>query len=742
MRARWLVLLGAGFGVLGLSVGALFLYAEAKLSRLVLGGLGEGFTTRIYAMPFSIRSGPGPRPDRIETRLARLGYVKTDKPSIPGHYARQNDRLTIYLRGFKNHLEQQESGIYELEFRRNQWELSSSSGSVRQIYLEPEIAAELSGPQRLRREPAASDEIPLTLKNAVVAAEDKRFYRHHGMDYRAMGRALLANLAGKSVLQGGSTITQQLSKNLFLTPRRTLKRKLAEALLAVYLETRYSKDEILTIYLNHIYLGQDGSTAVAGVKAAAAFYFSKRPQDLTLAECAFLAGLISSPHRYNPWRDAEEARRRRDFVLARMAAEGLATISAAGAARRQPLRISPRKPRAARQADYFVAEAVRQLVPRHGEDALHRYGLSVYTTMDPLLQADAQKAVAALPQPGALVALDYETGAVRALVGGKNFAESQFNRATQALRQPGSAFKPFVYAAALEEGFTPASQLEDKLRRWPKALKGSGYWEPRNYEGVYLGTATLRTALARSLNAATLDLANRVGPPKITELARRLGVASALAEDLGLALGVSEVTLLELTAAYAAFANGGRCVTPRLIRAVYDAEGTVLEYPEQKRPSALSPPTSRLMLSLLESVVLEGTARHLPRLGFARPAAGKTGTTNEGRDAWFVGVTPGLLAGVWTGGDEREVKGLTGGKDALPVWAAFMSRAAQDLPETSFPACEDLVAVEIDPLSGERSLSGCPARRRELFVSGTEPKRSCPLHPGGLSGWLKRLFGK
>lgn len=740
-RARWLVLLGAGFGFLGLAVGGLFLYAEAKLSRLVLGGLGESFTTRVYAQPYSMRSGEGPTPDRIETRLKRLNYQQTDEPTAAGQYSRSPKRLRVFLRGFRTPLEEQHAGLYDLQFRGNLWDLSSSSGPVRHILLEPEIAAELFGQNRLRREPAESAEIPAALKKAVVAVEDKRFYAHGGMDHRAVGRALLSNLSGKSVMQGGSTITQQLSKNLFLTPRRNLGRKLAEALLALYLEARYSKDEILTIYLNHIYLGQDGPTGVAGVKAAAAFYFGKRLQDLTLGECALLAGLIRSPHRYNPRRDPKAARERRDFVLGRLAAEGLATPGEAGRARREPLRLAKRSARAPREADYFVAEAVRQLLPRHGEDALHRYGLSVYTTLDPLLQADAQRSVAALSQPGALVALDYETGAVRALVGGKNYAESQFNRATQALRQPGSAFKPFVYAAALEDGFTPASQLEDKLRRWKKTL-GAGHWEPRNHDGVYLGSATLRQALALSLNAATLDLANRVGPPKIADLAKRLGIESPVPEDLGLALGAYETTVLELTAAYAPFANGGLRAEPRLIRAVFDAEGTALEYPEGRRPSALSPPTSRLMTSLLESVVLEGTARHLPKLGFSRPAAGKTGTTNEGRDAWFVGFTPGLLAGVWTGGDEREVKGLSGGKDALPVWAAFMRQAAKDLPERPFPEPEDLVPVEIDPVSGERALSGCPQKRAELFVSGTEPKRYCPLHPGGLSGWLKRLFDK
>jgi membrane carboxypeptidase/penicillin-binding protein len=330
---------------------------------------------------------------------------------------------------------------------------------------------------------------------------------------------------------------------------------------------------------------------------------------------------------------------------------------------------------------------------------------------------------------------------VLALAGGRDYRRSQFNRATQARRQPGSAFKPFVYGAALEAGFTPATLLEDAARSYRNA--DGGRWEPRNYDGVYAGTVTLRAALARSMNLATLDLAGKVGPASINAFARRLGVESPLEDSLAVALGASEVSLLELSAAYAPFANGGFRVTPVVITAVADPSGAPLAYYGRRRDAAMTPALAYLMTSLLESVVTEGTAGVLGRAyGWDRPAAGKTGTTNKGRDAWFIGYVPGLLAGVWTGDDSNRAIGAIGAGDAVPVWAAFMKEALAGVPPEKFaqPA-EGLVSVKIDPVNGLRAVAGCPARRKELFLAGTEPKEKCPLHSRGLAGWFKRLFG-
>lgn len=391
--------------------------------------------------------------------------------------------------------------------------------------------------------------------------------------------------------------------------------------------------------------------------------------------------------------------------------------------------------------DYFTAEVVLRLMLRYDEDEVFRYGLSVYTTLDTELQTAASEAVRRARYDAALVAIEPDSGSVLALAGGKDYGFSQFNRATQAKRQPGSAFKPFVYGAALEAGFTPATLLKDAPRRYRNP--GGVRWDPRNYGGVYYGASTLRLALARSLNSATLDLAERVGPAGIIAFAARLGINSPLENSLAVALGASEVELLELTAAYAPFANGGFRVEPALITAVEDARGSVLEYGIRERVQVIQPALAALMTSLLESVVREGTAVVLGRdHGWVRPAAGKTGTTTGGRDAWFIGYTPGLLAGVWAGDDLNRAVGVAGSGDALPLWAAFMKTALAGRPAEEFtrPA-EGLIPEKIDPASGLLAVAGCPERRTELFLAGTEPVKKCPLHSRGVKGWFKRLFG-
>lgn len=738
-KNRLRVLLAALAVLAGLGAWLLLL-AEKKLSGLALGGLGEAFSTKIYSAPLEVKEGSFTSPASLLRRLERLGYRAAEKPAAPGEYYWKDPVLTVYLRGFRTPSARQEPLEAALEYGEDGWEINSATGAA-SVTLEPVLAAELSGPDRVRREPVEAGDIPEKLRSAVIAAEDKRFLRHHGVDLKAVAGALWRDLT-RSGVWGGSTITQQLAKNLFLTPRRTLRRKLSEAFLAFYLELRYSKPEIMALYLNHIYLGQDGPVSVAGIRSAAKFYFGKEPAGLSLAECALLAGMIRSPYLYNPRTDPGRAMARRNNVLARMKDEGLITPEELAAAVTEQLSLAELPARAEKDDNaYFTAEVVRTLLKSHDEDELFRYGLSVHTTLDPEFQAAAVRAVRRARYEGALTAMDPASGSVLALAGGKDYAVSQFNRATQARRQPGSAFKPFVYAAALEAGFTPATLLDDAK----KSYRGPGgkRWDPRNYGGVYYGTSTLRLALARSLNSATLDLAERAGPPAITELARRLGVKSPMENSLAIALGASEVSLLELTAAYAPFANGGFRVEPVLITAVEDARGGLLEYGARERIPVLKPALAYLMTSLLESVVSEGTASGLGKTyGWDRPAAGKTGTTTGGRDAWFVGYTPGLLAGVWTGDDSNRAVGGLGASDALPLWAEFMKTALEGLPPEKFtPPPEGLVSEKIDPASGLLAVAGCPERRTELFLAGTEPVRKCPLHTRGLKGWFKRFFG-
>ncbi|MDE2143628.1 MAG: hypothetical protein KGJ84_14565, partial [Elusimicrobia bacterium] len=455
---------------------------------------------------------------------------------------------------------------------------------------------------------------------------------------------------------------------------------------------------------------------------------------------AALAGMIRGPGLYSPFQNLEACRARRDWVLHRMKEDGFIGEAALEAALAQPVNaVRGAAEGESRDNAYYVAEVVRQLVPRYGGDVLYRNGLSIYTAMDPLLQSLAQKTARSARHQSALVALDPRTGDVLALTGGRDFGVSQFNRATQASRQPGSAFKPFVYAEALKIGLTPATLLRDKPKSYPGAAGAARDWSPNNYDGIYYGTTTMRLALTHSLNAATLDLTERVGVKRVQEMARACGVVSPLRDDLGLALGASEIGLLELTSAYGPFADEGRRASPRLVLAVLDAEGGVLEAPPPESAVVLDPAVAYLTTSLMESVVKEGTARSLARLGFTAPAAGKTGTTNDGRDAWFVGFTPALLTGVWTGADDNRALKLTGAKDALPLWAAFMKEAAADRPGGDFVRPDGIVTARICADSGMLARSGCPRKADEFFIAGTEPLRECVLHRGGIIGWLDRL---
>ncbi len=695
---------------------------------------GRSFSTRIYAAPFTVADGSAVQPDELLRRLERLRYRGTPAPAAPGEYSWDGKNLSLYLRGFSGPAGTRAAGQAELRYDGERWETGGADA-----VLEPELAAEFSAAGRSMGEPAAYAEIPAFLRLAVIAAEDKRFFSHRGLDLYAMGAALWRDLTRRG-LWGGSTITQQLAKNLYLSPRRTLARKLKEAALALRLERRYGKEEILTLYLNRIYLGQDGPFCVTGVKAAADFYFARKLPELTLAESALLAGLIRSPYRYDPRRNPAAALARRNYVLGHMLRQGLISREQRDAAAAEPLRTAPRAVRSDDNA-YFTAEALRLLLRGYDEDEVFRYGLTVYTTLDTELQAAAAAAARAAPLEAALAVIDPADGRVLALAGGRDYSVSQFNRATQALRQPGSAFKPFVYGAALEAGFTAATLLDDTTRAY-RNPDGS-VWTPRNYDGISHGTVTLRAALERSFNLATVDLAGRTGPAAVAAFAARLGIKGAVGKDLAAALGTSEVTPLELTAAYAPFANGGLRVEPYLLAAVTGPDGKTayLRPPAQER--VISPQLAFLMTSLLAGVTADGTAAGALRAaGWERPAAGKTGTSSGGRDAWFIGYVPGLLAGVWTGDDSGRAAGVSGAGAAVPVWAGFMKAALKGRPPEDFaPPGEGLEKAVIDPASGLLAVAGCPQRREELFLAGTAPKGKCPLHSRGLKGWFKRLLG-
>ncbi|RLB02380.1 MAG: penicillin-binding protein [Deltaproteobacteria bacterium] len=697
-----------------------------------------------------------------------------------------------------------------------------------------------------RRLIVPNEKIPRLLRQAFVAAEDADFYRHKGISYLGILRAIVKNLEAGRIVQGGSTITQQVVRSLLLTRQRTLSRKIKELILAHRIERHLSKDEILYIYLNQIYLGHGNY----GVGAAAEDYFGKSVEDLNLAEMALLAGLPRAPEFYSPLRNFERAKRRQAYVLKRMVEEGYITEEEAEEAYMTPLHIRRRDNRFLEVAPYFVEYVRQYLIDRYGEDAVYTGGLQVYTSLDTRMQKVAQEAVRKgllaldrrqgfrgpekilapeeivpfceetaerlkdgleegkvyfgvvvgasedrrevlvrigdyegyIPfdtlkwidqgQPekalkegyvirvkvkeltsrgphlelvqepeveGALLAMELPTGYVRALVGGWDFLRSQYNRAIQARRQVGSAFKPIVYAAALEKGFTPATIVLDAPVIYEETEESEA-WKPRNYRERFYGPTRLRMALARSQNVATVRVARRIGVPYIMRFARRLGITSPLNPDLSMALGSSALSLLELVRAYAVFATRGHLIEPIFITKVLDRDGHVLEEHRplpleadlrssgselqegRYYPQVISEETAYLMTSMLQSVIKEGTGWRAKALG--RPCAGKTGTTDDYTDAWFIGYTPQLITGVWVGFDEPRSLGEheTGSRAACPIWVDFMKEVLKDKPVEDFPVPEGIVFVRIDPKTGLLARPGEPGLF-ECFRSGTEPHR-------------------
>jgi penicillin-binding protein 1A len=535
-------------------------------------------------------------------------------------------------------------------------------------------------------------EMPSYLPKAVLATEDRRFFEHFGVDPIGVARALMEDLRTGMIRQGGSTITQQLAKNLFLTPDRTIKRKVQEVLLAIWLEHKFTKDEILTLYLNRVYLG----AGAYGVEAAARKYFGKSARDVSLYEAAVLAGLLKAPSRFNPASNPDLTAERANQVLLNMVDSGFLTSSKAAEATAAREELKPAAVAAWRGryfADWAMDQA-RDLLGYVDRD------LIVVTTLDPKLQEIAESTLrAALDQEGAI--LDISQGAlvalgpngeVKALVGGRDYRQSQFNRAVQALRQPGSSFKPFIYLAALEAGFRPDSVFNDA----PVTI---GNWQPNNYDGKYYGRVTLREALARSLNSVAAQLAEKTGISRVIETAHRLGITSELRKDASIALGTSETTLLELTGAYGAFANGGKVVWPYGILEIRDREGHMLYRRTGSGPSeVMSPRVAATMVDMMSGVLAFGTGKSA---ALGRPAAGKTGTTQDYRDAWFVGFTPDLVAGVWLGNDDdTPMKKVTGGRTPAEIWHNFMMAALKDTPPHEFAKPPSVIESVLSSILG------------------------------------------
>ncbi len=625
---------------------------------------------------------------------------------------------------------------------------------------------------REQRVSVSLDRISPHLTDAVLAVEDRRFYDHRGFDVVRMGGAAVADVRAGRLAQGGSTITQQLARVSLLTRQRTFRRKVAEIITAIQVERAYSKDRILELYLNKIYLG-DG---LYGVEAAAQGYFGTPASKLTLAEAALLAGLIRAPSAYAPTNHPERALARRDVVLTAMLDAGVATAAEIASAKDAPLELRDNPGGSDRLGGYFGAEVRRRLVARFGPDAVYADGLRVFTTLMPELQHAAETAmrdglqrIESLPRyphdpntgdaplQAALIALDPHTGAVRAVVGGRGFAESPFNRATQAHRQPGSAFKPFLYAAALENGLTAATVLDDLDRPLETA---QGAWLPDDEtDGASM---TMRTALRLSSNRAAVRLIELTGVDRTVDYADRFRLGPQPPVP-SLALGSGSVTLENLTAAYAAFTNDGVVPEPTYLRRVEASDGTVLFDPENEsgpsRRPAIRPATAFVVATLLRDVMDAGTGRRVRHEGFVAPAGGKTGTTNQYKDAWFVGFTPELAAGVWMGFDQPQTIMPAGYASdlAAPPWAQFMKTVIADDATDWINQPADVISVEVCALSGGLIRASCrrtpesalaatgtdQPTRREYFVKGTEPVERCHIHEGrNPLGFFARLFGR
>jgi penicillin-binding protein 1B len=741
------------FGVLVLVAGGLAIYSARALSKFER--VEARRSTVLYAAPPVLRPGVSVGALDLAGILGRLGYRETRSAAGPGQFSRSDGAWDIAVgsgNGGAGRVSLTVSGGRITRLRQN-------GAEVQSVALPPELLASAGASMGENIRPVRLADVPPVLRTAVLAIEDERFYEHGGLDPRGVLRAVWANVRKGRVVEGGSTITQQLVKSRLLTPERTFSRKLNEAFLSTALEWRYSKDQILEAYLNEIYLGQAGGAAVRGVGAASRAYFGKEVHQLTLPEAALLAGMIRGPNSYSPNTNPDRARDRRDVVLTRLRDLGKISEADYRRARREPVKART-APGSGLTAPYFV-DYVRAELERSTEvDLADQHGVRVYTTLDPVLQRIAEAAVVkgmdrletARPRlrrqnpeerlQAALIVLDPATGQVRAMVGGRDYRVSQFNRAVLARRQPGSAFKPFVFLAALtprQEGprFTAASMIEDA----PITVMVDGKpWSPKNYDDRYQGPVTVRRALEGSLNTATVRLAQAVGLGTVVQTARSLGVEGDLKPVPALALGVFETTPLDLARAYVPLANGGLAPSGGAVETVSDDGGRAIWSASRETRPVIGAPEAFLMTSLLEGVVNSGTGASARALGVAGAVAGKTGTTNDGRDAWFVGYSSNLLALVWVGFDDGTPAGLSGAEGALPIWSEFMRQALDVYPGSEFPEPSGITYAKIDATNGRKATAYCPVVVTEVFLNGTEPP-PCEEH-GGVTDQIGRWWDR
>ncbi|MCE5264799.1 MAG: PBP1A family penicillin-binding protein [Deltaproteobacteria bacterium] len=591
------------------------------------------------------------------------------------------------------------------------------------------------------------EEIPKMVIQAFVASEDARFFQHGGFDMQSISRAFFKNLEAGRIVQGGSTITQQVAKSLYLSSEKSYMRKIKEALLAYKIDRYLTKEEIITLYLNHIYLGH----GTYGVEAAAQGYFGKSSRNLTLPEAALLAGLPKAPNNYSPYLHPDRAYQRQAYVLNRMFEDGYISEAEKSRALSTQVKLRSIKPKD-KIAPYFIENIRRYIQEKYGSDVLYKEGLEVYTTLNIQMQKAARDAVEqGLKEmeerekyepgkvQGALLAMEAKTGAIRAMVGGRDFQRSEFNRATQSRRQPGSAFKPLIYTAAFDKGMTPTTVIVDSPIIYPDPQQADGVWKPQNFDMKFLGPTTLHNALIHSRNIITIKVLEEIGVDYAAAYAANLGITSPISRNLSMALGTSGVTLQELVRAYGVLANGGKRVQPYFIRKIVDRTGHVFEEAQPKEEQVIDPRIAFMTSHVMQDVVESGTGQRVRKLG--RPVAGKTGTTDDTRDAWFMGFTPSLVAGVWVGFDQERPMGRqeVGGRAAAPIWLYFAEKALQGTPIELFPVPEGIVFMKVDPKTGAPAKPAQKGAFYECFLEGTTPDDAETVDPANLPESLRRF---
>ncbi len=712
----------------------------------------------IYSFPLDVAGlvrrlddSPSQNTRVLRTVLADRRYSEVaGNPSRPGEYSLSADTLTIFSRSFVNPAGQ------TVPSKKQTLPIGSlgSESAGTPLLVEPQVISYIGSADVRASSYVPLASIPAMVQLSVLSIEDERFYQHFGLDVLGIARAMFRNILSMRLAQGGSTLTQQLAKNMFLSPKRTISRKLLEVPTAISLERHLSKEQLLELYLNEVYLGQEGAVAIHGMPEAASAFFGKKLEDLRVDEAATLAGMIKAPSSYNPRRFPERAKDRRDLVLQKLLEHGHITKNEYSLALKRPVKTVAQQEHR-RLAPFYTSALESELSQGIDLDAAASSGLAVYTGLDLGIQRCAEQAVesglaqaeAANPKlknrdgpvEAALVAIEPYSGLVKAWVGGRDFGASQFNRVNQSNRQIGSTIKPFLYLSALDGSLnsykvaTAASILEDK----PMAVNvNNKTWNPENYDHEFRGDVSLRFALEHSLNMPALYISERIGIGALKRTATLFKLSEHVQAVPALALGALDTNLLRLTAAYAALANGGIYVTPRTFISALDSDGTRLlaGQPHEERVSEEN--ATFVLTNILQGVIERGTAKAARTKGFTRPSAGKTGTSDNARDAWFVGFTPNLAAGVWVGLDDNSPLGLTGGAVAAPIWGDFMKCSAPFFAEAAFIQPRGVLSVPIDGKTGRLATSGCPQASvtQEVFVQGTEPRTRCSEHGGSDDG--------